>query len=199
MPDNTITILEPKILGLNKLYRLIIEKDKIYGVYLANKITSFGSLEEIISGIFVLVWLIIFNSFFPYSSQFNFLTWTVATACGILVGKQLANYLLQFFQPHLSKIENSKLDKYKQIVSQSLALIHNPDIFLQQNKHNFIVERKEVLGVEINDKYNFWFYPESHNGQIIITAKNMTKKLLIKEINSSQVRDIFKNQSWNEF
>ncbi len=199
MPDNTIIVLEPKVFGLNKLYRLIIDKDKIYGVYLANKITSFGSLEEIISGIFVLVWLIIFNSFFPYSSPFEFLTWTVATACGILAGKQLVNYLLQFLQPHLSKIENSKLDKYEQIVAQSLALINTPNIFLQQNKRNFIVERKEVLGVEINDKYNYWFYPESHKGQIIITAKNMTKKLLIKEIYSSQVRDIFKNQSWNEF
>lgn len=34
--NNTITVLEPKISGLNKLYRLIIDKDKIYGVYLDN-------------------------------------------------------------------------------------------------------------------------------------------------------------------
>ena len=117
----------------------------------------------------------------------------------LLVGIQLSNYLFQFLGPHLSKIENSKLEKYQKVVSNSRALIDAPDLFLQQNKHNFIVEKIEFLSLEINDKYDYWAYPETHYGQIIIKTKNLTKKLLIKQIYPSEVRIIFKNQSWDEF
>lgn len=200
--DNTITVLEAKIFGLNKLYRLIIDKDRIYGVYLSNQLTGFDSLEKIIDFVLYILVLSVFNTLFissPLDTAWERAKYIFIFIIFILAGIQLSNYLRQFLRPYLSKIEKSKLDKYEKVIADSRALIHTPDLFLQQNKYNFIVERKSVLGVEINDKYDYWFYPETQYGQIIITAKNLTKKLLIKEIYPSEVREIFKNQGWNEF
>lgn len=200
--NNTITVLESKIFGLNKLYRLIVEKDRIYGVYLSNQLTGFDSLERVLDFVLYILVLNVFNTLFissPLDTTWEWTKYTFIFIIFILAGIQLSNYLRQFLGPYLSKIENSKCEKYKKVVAHSQTLTDTPDLFLQQNKHNFVLERKEVLGAEINDKYDYWAYPETQYGQIIITAKNLTKKLLIKEIYPSKVREIFKNQGWNEF
>ncbi len=200
--NNTIAVLESKKFGLNKLYRLIIDKDRIYGVYLSNQLTGFDSLGRVVDFVLYILVLNVFNTLFissPLDTTWELAKYIFIFIIFILAGIQLSNYLGQFLRPYLSKIEKSKLDKYQQIIAHSLTLIDTPDLFLQQNKHNFVLERKEVLGVEINDKYDYWAYPETQYGQIIITAKNLTKKLLIKEIYPSEVREIFKNQGWNEF
>ena len=204
MSDTTISVWEPKIFESNKFYRLIIEKDGIYGVYLANHLNSYSGLEQIISGVFALIWLVIFNWLFPFlASQAMPIEWArhlFIFVIFILAGRQLLNYLFIFLHPSLSKIENSKRDKYEKIVANALPLTNTLDLFLQQNKHNFIVERKDVLGVEINDKYGgIRSDIQNQTGQIIITTKNSNKKLLIEDTIVSRVKEIFESKSWKEF
>ena len=109
MPDNTITVFGSKIFGLNKLYRLIIDKDKIYGVYLANQLTSYDSLEKAIDFVFSMLVLITFNTLF-ISSNLN-TTWEVVKyififIIFILAGRQISNYFLDNLLVILEKSVN---------------------------------------------------------------------------------------------
>jgi len=202
--ENQIVAVEGKFWRANRLYKLVVQNEKIYGIWIGGQFNYLNN-EQILyyfSGFSVLFVWNFFSVYFFSVLNFNGLL-NILLFLGFLMLKYLLDYLIEkffvptsFWQNIVTKARNKSKERFQKSVEFISKSGEKDEEFAKQNSKNFIFKKSEITQIEINQKYSMEMYPETHFGQIIITknAENKTqkRKFLPKEnSNSQEIVEIF--------
>lgn len=211
--ENQIIAVEGKFWRANRLYKLVVQNEKIYGIWIGGQFNYLNNEQTLsyfsIFLFFVVIFLnnILFSNFDNFIfSRNSFLGSVVLTTPFIILlvlSQYLVDYLINrffvptgFWQNIIAKARNKSKERFQKSVELTSENGEKDEEFVKQNNKNFIFKKSEITQIEINTEYNVEMYPETHFGQIIITknAENKTqkRKFLPKEnSNSQEIVDIF--------
>lgn len=207
---NAIIVCEPKSWVANSLYKLVVQNEKIYGIWIGGQI-NYLNYEFALNyfGMFL-------SSFIPllFFANYNNLFNSILSIFGFILTLIFLEYLqtliikTDFWQNLVSRSKQ----KSRELSNQSYQFIDQSENeqnknneekdkkFLNQNRKNFILPKSEIAQIEITSKYDNSMYPEKHFGQIIIKNPNKPskRKFLPKEISSPQtIFDIFSSNGFD--
>lgn len=180
----------------NRIYQLILNNEKLYGIYLERRLNGISKtviIVDVITTIFSIfvsvVLLVVFPNLLPFNGFLGNLILFL-----LLIGSFEIFIRIPYFADKINKEEASRVQKGLTIIDESTNLIENQkdEEFLARNNKNFVLNVSEIEKSKTKFDEFLERLPERY-GKLSLTLKDgSTKKFILVDYDYEKFESLFR-------